>query len=540
MGLAQPQEMARFTAEHFPATTEQNLAELRQKYSPEQVDALLAGEKAIDPEDLVIQGRLRRDPYRPGYMDDYAEFDPRYDIKPETKVKPRQPEFPLPEEWVAKYMDRIKEHTNAKMDQHYTRAMVRALQKVKASQGADLIDLTDEELRDMDENPELVSKYLTGEDEDFVALAEGDTDTTGPDYISSAQAHKLDKAIEEAWEKELESTPLDETELGPAGVESMMDTSLGVSRYQTAESLELGKVPGVAGHYGKDDEADASGYVLELKRLTGMSPDELNSLYNKVLVDRFVSNQTRLGKIRSNSVLAIAGNGNGWLGLGMAKSAEPGVAQATAKFLAIKNMKPIRRYENRTIFGKVSAKVSGTVVEIFARPPGMFFLLPFHTSSAFRLLPFLSCEASFPSSPSSPPPRGPRPVLPHSKNRCGRCPRDLPRRASVLFFPSAEAAGRARAKKGRNRGKPREGILADVWICAAGFGLRCPHRLFEMCRASGIHDIAARMPRSKNPMNSVKAMYHALMNQPDPEKIAIGRGKKMVDVRKVYYGGDVY
>lgn len=41
-------------------------------------------------------------------------------------------------------------------------------------------------------------------------------------------------------------------------------------------------------------------------------------------------------------------------------------------------------------------------------------------------------------------------------------------------------------------------------------------------------------------MNSVKAAYNALMNQPDPENIAIGRGKKLVDVRKVYYGGSVH
>lgn len=41
-------------------------------------------------------------------------------------------------------------------------------------------------------------------------------------------------------------------------------------------------------------------------------------------------------------------------------------------------------------------------------------------------------------------------------------------------------------------------------------------------------------------MNTVKAAYHALMNQPDPEQMAIGRGKKMVDARKVYYGGSVH
>lgn len=41
-------------------------------------------------------------------------------------------------------------------------------------------------------------------------------------------------------------------------------------------------------------------------------------------------------------------------------------------------------------------------------------------------------------------------------------------------------------------------------------------------------------------MNTVKATYQALTNQPDPEEIAKGRGKKLVDVRKVYYGGAVY
>jgi small subunit ribosomal protein S5 len=66
------------------------------------------------------------------------------------------------------------------------------------------------------------------------------------------------------------------------------------------------------------------------------------------------------------------------------------------------------------------------------------------------------------------------------------------------------------------------------------------HRIFEMCRAAGISDLAASIPRSRNPMNTVKAAYWALCNQPDPEEMAMGRGKKMVDVRKVYYGGAVH
>jgi small subunit ribosomal protein S5 len=40
-------------------------------------------------------------------------------------------------------------------------------------------------------------------------------------------------------------------------------------------------------------------------------------------------------------------------------------------------------------------------------------------------------------------------------------------------------------------------------------------------------------------MNTVKAAYQALMAQRDPEEIARARGKKLVDVRKVYYAGKV-
>jgi small subunit ribosomal protein S5 len=40
-------------------------------------------------------------------------------------------------------------------------------------------------------------------------------------------------------------------------------------------------------------------------------------------------------------------------------------------------------------------------------------------------------------------------------------------------------------------------------------------------------------------MNTVKAAYQALLKQRIPDEIARGRGKKLVDVRKVYYGGRV-
>ena len=55
----------------------------------------------------------------------------------------------------------------------------------------------------------------------------------------------------------------------------------------------------------------------------------------------------------------------------------------------------------------------------------------------------------------------------------------------------------------------------------------------------GISDLAARVTRSRNPMNTIKATIKALLSQRLPEDIARARGRKLVDVRKVYYGVSV-
>ncbi|KAH0523395.1 hypothetical protein TsFJ059_008410 [Trichoderma semiorbis] len=440
--LNNPEKLAKYRQDKFADYTKEEHEALKSKYTPEQIEAIKAGEEAIDPNDLIFQGRLRDDPYRPQYIEDYTVLDPRYDVKPELDGTPFEPQWLNPSDWADKYGSKLTDLTDKKTSEQLTRSMVRALRRVKESNGAELIDLTEEELVDLEKDPELLKKYLVEED----AEAKSDDDSA---ILTKEQVMKLDKAIDEEWKKELSkiSEGPDSGEGEPSNLELIEDGPAGTIRLHTAEAVELGKVPGVEGLYKsaadpEDEGQDDDGRYQEIKRLTGMSLRDIQSIYRKVLVQRWVTNQTRLGKVRSTSIVAIAGNGNGRLGLGIAKSTEAGLAAETAQLLAIRNMKPIRRYENRTIYGNAKAKVSGTVVELFARPPG--------------------------------------------------------------------------------------------------FGLRCPHRIFEMCRASGIHDIAARMPRSKNPMNSVKAAYDALMNQVDPEEIAVGRGKKMVDVRKVYYGGNVY
>lgn len=81
-------------------------------------------------------------------------------------------------------------------------------------------------------------------------------------------------------------------------------------------------------------------------------------------------------------------------------------------------------------------------------------------------------------------------------------------------------------------------VMADAHE-VIGFGIRCQQHIFEMCRCAGISDLAARSTRGRNPMNTVKATMQALLSQRLPEDIARARGKKLVDVRKVYYAGTV-
>ncbi|KAK4162232.1 ribosomal protein S5, C-terminal domain-containing protein [Cladorrhinum sp. PSN259] len=397
-----------------PKFTPEEMVELSKRYSPEQIAAIEAGEAAINPVDLTIQGRLRDDPYAMAYLDDFAEHQPIIDKRPQ-KHAPPDPE--------ARFMN---------LDE-FTEDLIQWADQFRVG------DVTGTMKKVVDFVPDQWKKVAEGK---------------WPGDVRD-QAHKDFKAyLQDQVDNEAKNKSAEESASGPTDADvlqyilersSMTDGNL-KSNSSLAPALPR-KVPGVAGLYSsnvdpEDEGLDPTGIYQDLKKRTGMSVREILELRAVKLVHRFVSNQTRLGKIQSSSVMFCAGNGKGWLGIGMAKSTEPAIASSKARLLAIRNMQPIRRYENRTIYGNLTAKVSGTVVELSARPPG--------------------------------------------------------------------------------------------------FGLRVQHRIFEMCRAAGIHDLAARVPRSRNPMNTVKATYEALCNQKDPEQIAIGRGKKLVDVRKVYYGGSVY
>ena len=170
-----------------------------------------------------------------------------------------------------------------------------------------------------------------------------------------------DDADRVEWMKFLDETRLtvgkEEAELNPRSalapeIPKLTDPS---TRYKVAE---------------EDGEGENDPHLQRLIKQSGFSPKQIKRFRVKNLVCHRVVNQTRMGKISSQYYLTVAGNGNGLLGVGEGKSAEPEDARRQAHMAAIRNMQPINRYESRTIYGEVEGKVGAVELKLSARPPG--------------------------------------------------------------------------------------------------------------------------------------------------------------------------
>jgi small subunit ribosomal protein S5 len=120
-----------------------------------------------------------------------------------------------------------------------------------------------------------------------------------------------------------------------------------------------------------EEEQQIDPHLLRLSQQTGMTVQEIKRIRVKNLVAHRVVNQTRMGKIQSLYFLTIAGNQNGMVGIGEGKAVEDEDGRRQAMMNAIRNMRPIARYEERTIYGEVEGKVGAAVVKLSSRPPGM-------------------------------------------------------------------------------------------------------------------------------------------------------------------------
>lgn len=68
-----------------------------------------------------------------------------------------------------------------------------------------------------------------------------------------------------------------------------------------------------------------------------------------------------------------------------------------------------------------------------------------------------------------------------------------------------------------------------------GTGLAVHPKIFEMCELAGIKDLNGKVYKSRNPLLVVQGFFEALTKQRSIEDLAAARGKKIVDLRKVYY-----
>jgi hypothetical protein len=147
----------------------------------------------------------------------------------------------------------------------------------------------------------------------------------------------------------------------------------------------------------ENDDSFAVG-LIRVAQQTGISVDDLRRFRTKNLVFHRVVNQTRKGKIQSLYALCVAGNENGLLGIGEGKAFEPEDALLKARLAALRNVAPIIRYEKRTIYGELDAKVGGCTVKLMSRPPGKFIrslhYLVFTVSNIHPLHRFWSSHSS--------------------------------------------------------------------------------------------------------------------------------------------------
>lgn len=168
------------------------------------------------------------------------------------------------------------------------------------------------------------------------------------------------------WDKFLNENPLYDSKVNLDGARSYVAPEI----FPIDDPIMQAQARAGAAQAGDRNELEA-GYAALSKR-TGYSIPDIKKFNVKFLVTRFVSNQTRLGKARSIYHLTIAGDGNGLLGIGEAKSQQATEARKKAILSAIKNIVPIQRYEGRTIFGNVKGKSGATELELFARHPGKY------------------------------------------------------------------------------------------------------------------------------------------------------------------------
>lgn len=332
LGLVQQRvDTAARTFKPYTAREKQLLA---LKYTPDQVRAIEAAEASIDPRDVLQQAKIRRDTFALNYIDDLSKIQPVVDKPVRAPTSDIDPDIRMRTE--DEVLDRFAAWT-----EDFNRRRAEYETRMESMDGEQI-------------EQELLTKSIEA------GIYPGDNLT--PDE-RRARLRKYAEHFEgpdahAEWNAFIGNAS--NFFFSPKGTLDSQQDSL---------SPELPTIKNLGVRFESEDDDP---HMQRLMQQTGLDKDGIKRIRVKNLVAHRVVNQTRMGKIQSQYYLTIAGNENGMLGIGEGKSAEDEDAIRQAMYAAIRNMKPIPRYENRTIYGEVEAKVGASVVQISSRPPGMF------------------------------------------------------------------------------------------------------------------------------------------------------------------------
>jgi small subunit ribosomal protein S5 len=296
---------------HFPKYDTSETALLGKKYTPSQLAAIKAAETAIDARDIVTQGRQRTDPWRLPYEDDMSEMDPVTDHAPKLSVE--------------------------------------------------------------DISGPITLRRANAAERD-AAIAQVATENMAKLYPDGVPEGKMNRKTANQLEQDIEASMF-QASLDPRVAYYSKNPAVMEALADQRHSAVLPDLPRLENKMARQtrrmaNEEQEDPRQKRLLQYMGWDKTKLKGIRIKTLVVHGVTNQTRMGKIRSMYYLTIAGNGNGLLGVGEGKSVEPEEGRKQSVMAAIRAMKPVPRYENRTIYGTLEKKVGATKVQLFSRPPG--------------------------------------------------------------------------------------------------------------------------------------------------------------------------
>lgn len=119
-----------------------------------------------------------------------------------------------------------------------------------------------------------------------------------------------------------------------------------------------------------DEYIDMEDGVEEASPSRYLSEDEIRKLHIYPLLTRFVTQQTGKGKVSRAAYLVVVGNGDGLVGFGEAKGHDRSEVMRKAQENAIRNMDLVERFEQRTLWTEMDAKLGATRIILRPRPVG--------------------------------------------------------------------------------------------------------------------------------------------------------------------------